>query len=117
MNRAAWDVDEIPGLGVDRLSARKKSNVALQDIKRFVLALVEVGWRAASGRREAFDDETASVCFRARGQKADPVAGTAIHRAGSGRDILDLILILHGFGSFREVVLLMSDDAVWKVNA
>jgi hypothetical protein len=39
--------------------------------------------------------------IRARGKKANPVAWPRVHRAGSGRDIFYLIVIRHGFGSFR----------------
>jgi len=101
MDRAAWNADEIPGLRVDRLTARVESDVALQDIKGLILEVVDVRWRASPRRRQALEDETASVRFRAGGQKADPVAGPAIHRAGSGGGILGLILILHSFDAFR----------------
>src|SRR5262245_25638578 len=101
MHRAAWNVDEIPRLGVDRLPARPECGGALQDIEGLVLGVVQVRWRASSRRNDALDDETVSVRFRARGEKRDSVARPAIHRAGSGRDILGLILIWHGGDSVR----------------
>jgi hypothetical protein len=100
MHRAAWDVDEIPWLRVDCLPARLERGAALQDVEGLVLEVVNVRRRSASRRRHALNDETASVRVRARGQKADPVARPAIHRAGSGWHILGLVLILHNFDFF-----------------
>ena len=101
MHRAAWDVDEIPRLRVDRLPARLERGGALQNIEGLVLEVVNVRRRASSRRSHALNDETASVRFRARDQKGYPVARPAIHRACSCWHILDLILIRHGCDSFR----------------
>src|SRR5262245_16891482 len=101
MDRAAWNVNEIPWLGVDRLPARLEREAAIQHIEGLILEVVNVRGRASSRRNHALDDERVSVRFRARGQKGDPVARPAIHRACPGSDILGLILIWQGGDSFR----------------
>src|SRR5262249_46524361 len=96
MHHAVWNVDEIPWLGVCRLPPRLERGAALHHIEGLVLGVVNVRRRASSRRNDALDDETVSVRFRTRGQKAYPVTRPAIHWACSGRDILGLILIWHG---------------------
>src|SRR3954465_2609242 len=110
MHRAAWDVDEITWLRMDRLPARLERGTALQHVEGLVLEMVNVRRRASSRRNHALDDETAYVRFRARDQKAYLVAWSAIQLAGSGWHILDLVLILHGFDFFFASVLFLFDD-------
>src|SRR4051794_23419326 len=100
MHRAARDVYKITCLRVDRLSAHLERRAALQDIEGLVLKMVKVRRRSSSRRGHALNDETASVRFRARDQKAYPVARSAIHRGCSCWDILDLFLMLHGSDVF-----------------
>src|SRR5213593_2774347 len=100
MDHAARDVDEIAWFGVDRFAVPLEGGAALQHIKRLVVVMVKVRWRASPRRKQALADETTSVRVRARGQKADPVTRPAIHRPRSGGDILGLILTWHGFDSF-----------------
>src|SRR4051812_34932878 len=100
MDHAAWDMDEIAWLCMDRFSARVERGGALQDEEGLRLVVVKVRRRASSRREHSLSDETASVRFRACGQKAHAVAWPAIHRACSCWDILCLILIFHVFDSF-----------------
>src|SRR5262249_35357622 len=101
MHRAAWDVYEITRLRLDGLPARLERGAALQEIEGLVLEVVNVRRRASSRRSHALNDETASVRFRACDQKAYPVAGSAIHRACSCWDIVDLRLIRSACDSVR----------------
>ena len=75
MHRAAWDMYEIPWLGVDRLPADLECGGALQYIKGFVLEVVNVRRWASSGYRQSLKDEAASVRICARGEKAYPMPG------------------------------------------
>src|SRR5215471_12633905 len=102
MHSASWDVDEVPRLGVDRLTTRLESGGSLQDIKGFGLVVVKVRRRASSWRKQTLNNETASVRFRARGQKRYPVARPAIHRPGSCRHMLGLISILRDCVFFHD---------------
>src|SRR5262249_43008428 len=80
MDSAAWNMDEIPRFGADRLPTRPKRYRALQDVESLVLEVVNVGRRAASGRKQALEDEAVPARFRPRDKKGDAVARPQVHR-------------------------------------